>query len=309
MVSKNLSSLLPFNSPARLEDACSSSVLTELDKPTAYSLVDNETFFGVEVEIENVHKKGSAILQNMWQCKSDGSLRGAGLEYVSYAMRGKRAAAALSALYQHLDSIKATPSVRTSVHVHINMQDQTIEQLRSLVMTYIIFERVLYDFVGNNREKNNFCVPLYSYPPTYDLLRHIGPQGKVSNLSTFWAKYTGLNLKPLTTGFGTVEFRHFSGSRDINKVITWINILLSLKKFASDTTVDKLRLMLKTHSVFSLTSAVFGDMAQLFGEKPLELMIQEGINDLSLMFQAESQHSIRMQENSSMYKRLNSGAY
>ena len=44
-------------------------------------------------------------------------------------------------------------------------------------------------------------------------------------------KYTALNLLPIHDR-GTIEFRHMAGTKDIEHLMTWINLILSLKKFA-----------------------------------------------------------------------------
>lgn len=253
-----------------------------------YTLVDPGTYIGIEIELENIKKTLPERLGHYWNTKGDGSLRNNGIEFVSLALRGDAVTYGLESIYEFLNAQRAVASARTSVHVHVNMQDQNLEQLIAHVYTYMIFERVLYDFIGNDRDQNNFCIPLYSYPATWDLISSLSMGGpSVHAVASHWLKYSGFNIKPLCS-FGTIEYRHFSGSTDAAKVIQWINMILSIKKFSSETTLESIKHSIATRSAYSITNLVFNDLAMLFQDKPLETMIEEGLCDLRLMEQASS---------------------
>jgi Putative amidoligase enzyme len=271
-----------------------------------FELVMPRQKFGIEVEIENIKNSVPANLAPYWAWTEDGSLRNNGIEFVSKPLCGDEAIVALDALYKWLNKVGATCSPRTSVHMHVNMQDYTMETLWNILMLYIVYERVLYDFIGNDREKNNFCIPLYSYPRTFDFISnfYINPLTAVSS----WLKYTGLNLKPLTNssnkpGFGTIEFRHFSGSKDVLKVGTWVNIILSLVRTATEHSFEALSRSINTTSPHYLTQTVFKELAHLFYDKPLQVMISEGIRDFKL-FQHMNLDTPTLTSSSDLYKAL-----
>jgi hypothetical protein len=48
-----------------------------------------------------------------------------------------------------------------------------------------------------------------------------------------WYKYSGFNLSPIYGGeskkTGTIEFRHMKGNTDIQNILNWINLIVSLK--------------------------------------------------------------------------------
>jgi len=270
------------------------------------SLVDQETIIGIEVEVENINHVPNALEGGLWHHVADNSLRLAGREFVSVPMYGKTAEIALEQLYKYLNKINAVCSPRTSVHVHVNTQDLNLGELYKFIMLYIVYERVLYDFVGNNRDKNNFCIPLYSYPHTWGIFKEI--QNGKFNFSKNWLKYTGFNLKPLMDGRGTIEFRHFSGSKDLKLVATWINLILSLKKAAQSFSVDELVGLIRSNAVYFLTRQVFGTFANLFDNKPLESLIQQGFDDLALMEQVVSSPTmLTYTETSDLYLKLKGG--
>lgn len=269
-------------------------------------LVDTEQVFGIEVEIENVTKPIPSSLNNVgWGWTEDGSLRNAGQEFISLPMRGDSAVYSTIKLYEFLNKIGATCSPRTSVHMHVDMQSASIEQLWNTILLYMVFERVLYDFVGNDRDKNNFCIPLYCYPYTFDFITVFAASPAQATHS--WLKYTGLNLKPLGTnpsklGYGTIEFRHFSGSKDYNKVLTWVNIILSLVRTAKTNKFVDLYRTINSSSPQYLTNVVFGDLASLFYQKPLQLLISEGIRDFKLMQHIFSSDGAGLTSTSDLYK-------
>lgn len=211
--------------------------------------VDSDELIGIEVEVEGVRQSIPEEL-NFWELKDDGSLRNSGTEFVTQAIPARCAPYALEQLF---GGTKFSCTPRTSVHIHLNVQDFTVDQLYNLVIMYSLFEKLLYGYVGRNRAKNIFCVPILE---TYlvDFL--------MKNGWTFrWEKYTGLNLGRLRD-LGTVEFRHMHGTSNVKKLVGWINLICSLKKYCLSTTTLKIR------KIFvSDTEPNFADLArEVFGE-------------------------------------------
>lgn len=189
-----------------------------------YPVVDKQTYLGIEVEVENVHRfdRNSPY----WTVIEDGSLRNRGHEFITHPLRAWRAEHALSKLFLALNK-DIDFSERTSIHIHMNVRTLTVAQLEALILTYMVFEKSLFSFVGNNRYNNIFCVPITETGLGTQLTDLFNNNQVVLG----WMKYTALNLIPIREK-GTIEFRHLSGTQDIERLITWINIILSLKKFA-----------------------------------------------------------------------------
>jgi hypothetical protein len=191
----------------------------------AFPVVDKNTYLGIEVEVENVQTYRRA--SPYWTVKEDGSLRNHGREFVTPPIRAWRVEHALYKLFNNELNSDIDFSERTSIHVHMNIRTLTIKQLEALVLTYIVFEKVLFNYVGEDRYNNIFCVPIVETDIGYSFRDLISQ----SNPNTAWQKYTALNLLPIMQ-LGTIEFRHLGGTSDIETLMTWINMLLSLKKFA-----------------------------------------------------------------------------
>lgn len=188
-------------------------------------VVDRNTYLGIEVEVENVHKWNS-VHSPYWTVTEDGSLRNHGHEFLSPPIRAWRVEHAFTRLLESVNSdVEFTE--RTSIHVHMNVRTLTLGQLEALVLTYMVFEKALFSFIGNNRYDNVFCVPLCET----NMGIHLDGIFQQNHVNINWMKYTALNLLPIREK-GTVEFRHLNGTKDVKRLMTWINLLLSLKKFA-----------------------------------------------------------------------------
>lgn len=299
-----------------LNNNLSSYIKTKLWNPPLYSdtFVVNHNrpfpltkkYFGVEVEVERCsNSKIPPSILDFWRVENDGSLRNGGVEFVSSPLYGTPGIHAIELLYDQLNKIAATVSPRCSLHVHVNMRDSTWENLINLVLIYLVFERVLYDFVGNERDKNNFCIPLYSYPLTHSFLHDLFRLRLNSMVS--WSRYTGLNLAPLTkgnnskSGYGTIEFRHFAGSRDVDKVLTWISIILQMVKKSEEYTFQDLVNLLTNKTAEYVTHKIFEDYSYLFKDKPLQEMIEEGQQDLWIALYNVNNEKIVVKETSDLY--------
>lgn len=190
-----------------------------------YPIVDKNTYVGIEIETENVSTFRHE--SPYWSMVEDGSLRNSGREFITPPIRAWRVERALSQLFTREINSTIEFSERTSVHVHMNIRTLTVEQLEALIITYLVFEKALFTFVGNNRYSNIFCVPIVET----DIGENLLPLITDKHPQVSWQKYTALNLLPIMQK-GTIEFRHMNGTNDIKHLITWINLILSLKKFA-----------------------------------------------------------------------------
>lgn len=190
-----------------------------------FSVVDKNTYLGIEIEVENVQRW--TRYSPYWSMIEDGSLRNSGREFITPPIRAWRVEHALAQLFNRQLNQDIDFSERTSVHIHMNVRTLTVEQLESLVITYLVFERSLFNFIEKRRFDNIFCVPLCETSmgtQLHELILNHTPR-------FHWQKYTALNLLPISQK-GTIEFRHLQGTKDIKKIMTWINFILCLKKFA-----------------------------------------------------------------------------
>jgi hypothetical protein len=116
------------------------------------------TFVGVEIELEKVNLNSD--VGGTWKMIEDNSLKDDGQEFVTIPIQFKYLEVELHRLFQGIKTCRA--SKRCSVHVHMNARDFTLEELKTFIALYMIFEKSFYNYSGN-RWNNNFCVPLNFY--------------------------------------------------------------------------------------------------------------------------------------------------
>lgn len=225
-------------------------------------MVCNDTYVGIEVEVEGI--TNHVISGPYWSSVEDGSLRNNGREFVSVPLRGQSIEKALTQLSKFLDESNGTHdfSERTSIHVHVNARDMKASQIFGFILTYLVFEPMLYKFVYDTGERDRsqsiFCVPVGVAGNTvglYQALQYFdkgNAASAITYLAQSWKKYTGMNCIPLIRK-GTLEFRQMAGTKDVEKIIEWINILLRIKKFAVSREFNYIRnkiLALNTNSMY-----------------------------------------------------------
>lgn len=178
------------------------------------------TEVGIEVELEQI--KNPAPI-HLWQAIKDGSLKDAGMEYVSIPVKDQNLVYAIEDMG---NVYKANPdcvfSHRCSIHVHINVSRLTVGQLRALIATYLVVEGLFFKLVDPIREGNSYCYPMADMCLTWERLTP-------GNLSDQF-KYCALNPHHLRD-FGTLEFRHHGGTKDKTELLNWVETILQLYRF------------------------------------------------------------------------------
>ena len=226
--------------------------LLEIKKASGYrdnfTVVDKAGLVGIEMEIENFSREVHS--HPFWKTTTDGSLRNNGYEFVSVPLPGAIVEFALWRLFETFREYEQFPeySKRCSVHIHLNVRTLSVVQLQKLVILYLVFEKLLFNFVGNGRDKNIHCVPLLQSSILSRPSWGIDFEQFFYVARSVWMKYSALNLLPLFSQ-GTIEFRQMHGTNDMKKIMTWINLIYSLKLYSIRTPLDEL-----IHSIDSLNS-------------------------------------------------------
>lgn len=192
---------------------------------------------GLEVEVEgqNLLKE----LPSYWKNPGDNSLRGESAEYVLiHPCKRNSVRRFLKYLKDRLDKHKSVinESLRTSVHVHLNMSSHTMVQCYNLIVLYLIFEDLLTNIAGPARVGNMFCLRARDAEYFIDILAKIARTRQFSTERDGIAdperlRYTAVNICAITK-FNSLEFRALRGTVDPDTITEWVNLLLALKDAA-----------------------------------------------------------------------------
>lgn len=182
---------------------------------------------GVEIEVEgtNIPK---AIFQN-WILHDDGSLRGTdNAEYVlrEPMSRGKVEAALdyLEGQFRDAGTRLDRDSDRTSVHIHLNVQDRTWAEIMTFWTLWTIVEDLSYELCGPERRGNLFCLRVKDCEGLITSARINIESGSHPFQSQDY-RYAGCNLTSIFK-FGSLEFRGMHGTVDKTEILTWIDFLM-----------------------------------------------------------------------------------
>jgi hypothetical protein len=185
---------------------------------------------GIEVEVEGgPWPDGQAT---NWIPHVDNSLRNGGIEYVvRQPVLRERVGAALETLNKYLADSNKVFSYRTSIHVHVNVQDMTLRQWVNYIALFCIFEELLVNVVGPERAGNKFCLRFKDADASMRLLRQGILDETLPNILGGDLKYASCNLRA-TVSHGTLEFRAMRGNLEVPFIKAWVDVLLALKDAA-----------------------------------------------------------------------------
>lgn len=236
---------------------------------------DPSLIYGVELEIEGL----DGIFQD--RCVSgisaheDGSLRNSGYEYITAPMCHRELMYVLNQFFLKNKFRDANYSERCSTHVHANVQDLTPEQVKTILVVYMVFERLLFSWIQGDRYNNIFCVPLHETRATFDVVVNGDVNDWVGRWKN-WEKYTAINLLPMFS-LGTIEFRHMGGTCDLERINTWTTIIGKMFAWARTHSLDETINVLK---VLNTTSQYQAILTQIFGEVAPALRNNTFIQDM-----------------------------
>lgn len=237
--------------------------ISDFWKVSKIPIPPSQTLMGIEIEVEGAQSNGKPYpTMPFWATHADGSLRNHGQEWVSYATTPENLSNLTLGVLQLFKKHMKDPSFswRTSIHIHVNVQDMTEEQILNMVVLYLIFENSLFQYADIKRKHSIFCVPLLECQES--LVNLLSAWRKVSksdskvnwgHLMQFCEKYSAMGIFRILS-YGTLEFRHLPGTWDAEKIVGWICLLAALQKasisLSSDAIYEKI-LNINTTSFYS----------------------------------------------------------
>lgn len=154
-----------------------------------------------------------------WRVKYDGSLSGGGAEIVSPVLQGDDGREQVRKVCRVLRQANCTVNRSCGLHVHHEIRDMTIGQVKGLARLWSDNQDVIDGLVAPSRRggTNTYCGRLSSH----DLasLARCDRLERVSQHVT--TRYRTLNLASYGR-YGTVEIRQHQGTMDAEKVLTWL---------------------------------------------------------------------------------------
>jgi hypothetical protein len=191
--------------------------------------------YSTEIEVEAGSELPSRTTKH-WVAKPEGSLRGYAIEYVSTEPKSlAEAGAAVVNLYQRLQTANCQirDSMRASVHVHLNMSDQPVQQVITFLSLYWIFEEILVRvYCGEERSGNLFCLRIVDTDFPVLALRDMIVSNRPSKISFDPLKYSACNVGALRR-YGTLEFRTLRTPTSPEPILEWLQVIDQLRQSAA----------------------------------------------------------------------------
>lgn len=196
---------------------------------------------GLEVEVEgngfpksyeesgDEDADGEHLIPYQWRYTHDGSLRGYdNAEYILVQpLEFHKVGAAVDDLWQMFKDYgsKLDESNRTSVHVHLNVQEFRLNRLCAFAGLWFCVEDLLTKWCGDHRVGNMFCLRANDAPAIVSKLRKLVTKGDIRGITNDdGLHYAGFNTQALAK-FGSIEIRTLRGATDPETIKIWVNIL------------------------------------------------------------------------------------
>lgn len=228
---------------------------------------------GVELELERVR----GIPENGiagWTTHIDESLRD-GIEFVTGSpCGGKLMEKCIEAFYAQ-EGLRYQASPRTSTHIHVNMAQNTVEQLRVMFILSCVFEDAMFKILNAKRKYCGYCMPL-SEMPAHRIRNFLGATDSGNFMQSMGGanadKYYGFNINSMRK-HGTVEFRYFPGAPSKADLLSWMDYCTAIKTVG---------LSMSLEGLLEFSSAdQFGSwVRQNFGLWGIRLVVEAGSESL-----------------------------
>lgn len=190
---------------------------------------------GIEIEVEGkrIPKEG---LPSIWGYHIDNSLRGG--DNGEYVLKKPIPFLSVETVLDNLwkvfekEKTEIDDSNRTSVHIHVNVQNFFLNRLTVLLSLYFVFEELFTEWCGEHRVGNLFCMRVKDAPGIIRQLRTFIQTDMQSGLSEH-LRYAGINACSLTK-FGSLEFRSLRGTPEKEIILQWVRVIERLYRISAD---------------------------------------------------------------------------
>lgn len=207
---------------------------------TAYDVADRIAVGGYHNGIKQQWLPGSEP-GTFWKCEADGSIRQcpsfgrdrteSACEFISPILKGAEGLANVVKTVETIKARGAKINSKCGIHITVSFPSNNAAALARLICLVANFEKGIFASTGTRkRETGIYCKPI----------KRFGDARKVADRTAYESpmhdRFHILNLTHLAAGYDRVEFRCFSGSLNVVKLVAWIRVVLGLVERALTTT-------------------------------------------------------------------------
>lgn len=239
---------------------------------------------GIEVETEgrglaDGHGNPLFVVPG-WSAERDGSLRGESMEWVlSAPIPRKNVNKLLKSLSGALkeNGVVLAETDRCGVHVHVNIQDFTYEQAMNFIILYLIVEKLLVRYCGDDREGNLFCLRACDADMMIYQLRECRKRGSLKSMANDNFRYASINLAAVAK-YGSLEFRALKTPKNVMDIEQWVNLLLRVRDAALVyETCQQVVEGFSKNGELPFLQALFGDLYDVIYYEGCEVDLRDGV--------------------------------
>ena len=237
-------------------------------------LVSSKDFIGIEIELEQLDIQSSFYdkvrPKVFWATVHEDSVRQGGELIFKEPLCGANITAALTEYETFLRDYKEHQlrlpviSDRCSLHVHVDVRDLDVTTINTMALVYVMFEKIIFQYLNPSRYRNNYCVALGS--TNFNTILADMPDSDqdqysyIEYVNNRCDKYGSMNYLS-TMCHGSLEFRGHPGTFIVEDILAWVNILLSIKLYSKELPEGITPIMLKGVSAEMMATQVFGKEA------------------------------------------------
>lgn len=173
---------------------------------------------------------GSAVNKNQWKVQYDGSI--SGWEIVSPPLTDTEELKIVCFVLRRV--IKARSSKKCGLHIHHDINDFNLEQIKNIYRLYSKYENTAIKSIQSpHRHNNQYCRPVTTYvnrvleSNTIDEFKRSMP-----------TRYLNINNQAYVK-YGTIEFRGAQGTVEIDRILAWLELTHKIVEIAAEKTEVK----------------------------------------------------------------------
>lgn len=189
---------------------------------------------GIELEAEGRFQLADSLCMGEdehWQIVEEGSLRNGGHEFVTkMPVNEKDLDVVLDRLFELTKGTQFNQSIRTSLHIHINVLNELISDVFKIIGSWWLIENILVEINGKERIGNLFCLRAKDAEDICELVQEV-----VCYPNSFWdinsntVRYGAQNIGAVQK-YGSLEYRFMRGYTNPEDIKKWAVGLLNFHR-------------------------------------------------------------------------------